>query len=217
MSPAMPPPPGAAEPVFTCLPMNSPAATSKRRHRLWPWILGVALTPPVVLGLMIWSAFHLNREATALRQQVMLATGADWNTKVQFSAGPLLLSAVRAGVGCLHDVPPEARAALGAVRSASVGVYERRHPGAPVSRNHLLAAADQSMARRGWIRIVGVVDAGETVAIYLPAGGEDAAPSGVCLAVCSGGELVIVAARIEPEELAALAVQALGRQKLAGL
>jgi hypothetical protein len=166
---------------------------------------------------MIWSAFHLSREATALRQQVMIATGADWNSKVQFSAGPLLLAAVRAGVGCLHDVPPEARAALGAVRSASVGVYERRHPGAPVSRDHLLAAADQSMARRGWIRIVGVADAGETVAIYLPAGGESAAPSGVCLAVCSDRELVIVAARIEPEALAALAVQELGRRKLAGL
>lgn len=197
--------------------MNPPAATPKPRHRLWPWILGAALTPPVALGLMIWSAFHLSREATALRQQVMIATGADWNSKVQFSAGPLLLAAVRAGVGCLHDVPPEARAALGAVRSASVGVYERKHPGAPVSRDHLLAAADQSMARRGWIRIVGVADAGETVAIYLPAGGENAAPSGVCLAVCSDRELVIVAARIEPAALAALAVQELGRRKLAGL
>jgi riboflavin synthase alpha subunit len=73
------------------------------------------------------------------------------------------------------------------------------------------------MARWGWIRIVGVADAGETVAIYLPAGGESAAPSGVCLAVCSDRELVIVAARIEPEALAALAVQELGRRKLAGL
>ena len=133
--------------------MNPPAAAPRARHRYWPWILGFLLTPPVVLGLMVWSAFHLNRDATALRQELMLATGADWNTKVQLSAGPLLLSAVRAGVGCIHDLPPEARAALGAVRSASVGVYERRHSGGLVSRNRLLAAADGLMSGRGWIRI----------------------------------------------------------------
>jgi hypothetical protein len=166
---------------------------------------------------MIWSAVHLNRDATALRQQLMLATGADWNTRVQFSVGPLLLSAVRAGVGCLHDVPPEARAALDAVRSASVGVYGRGHRDAPISRDRLLVAADQAMSRRGWIRIVGVADGGDTVMIYLPADVESSAPSGVCLAVCSDRELVIVAARVEPAALAALAARELGKRTLTRL
>lgn len=197
--------------------MNPPATAPRARHRYWPWILGFLLTPPVVLGLMVWSAVHLNRDATALRQELMLATGADWNTKVQLSAGPLLLSAVRAGVGCLHDLPPEARAALSAVRSASVGVYERSHSGGPALRDHLLAAADELMNRRGWIRIVGVADGGDTVMIYLPAGAESATPSSVCLAVCSNRELVIVAAQVEPDALAALAVRELDKRKLAGL
>ena len=197
--------------------MNPPATAPRARHRYWPWILGFLLTPPVVLGLMVWSTVHLNRDATALRQELMLATGADWNTKVQLSAGPLLLSAVRAGVGCIHDLPPEARAALGAVRSASVGVYERRHSAGLVSRNHLLAAADRLMSGRGWIRIVGVADGGDTVMIYLPAGVENSMPSSVCLAVCNNRELVIVAARVEPDALAALAVQELAKRKLAGL
>jgi hypothetical protein len=166
---------------------------------------------------MVWSTVHLNRDATALRQELMLATGADWNTKVQLSAGPLLLSTVRAGVGCIHDLPPEARAALGAVQSASAGVYERRHSGGLVSRNHLLAAADELMSGRGWTRIVGVADGGDTVMIYLPAGVESSMPSSVCLAVCNSRELVIVAARVEPDALAALAVQELAKRKLAGL
>ena len=197
--------------------MNPSATTPKPRHRLWPWILGFVLTPPVILGIMIWGAFHLNRDAAELRQQFVGATGAGWHTKVQFSVSPLLLAAVRAGVGCVHDLPPEARAALRAVRSASVGVYERTHPGAPVSRAHLLTAADQMMTGRGWTRIVAVADAGDTVVIYLPADVAGSAPAGVCLAVCSERELVIVAARIEPEELAALALRELGKREFVRL
>ena len=42
-------------------------------------------------------------------------------------------------------------------------------------------------------------------------------PSSVCLAVCNNRELVIVAARVEPDALAALAVRELDKRKLAGL
>jgi hypothetical protein len=166
---------------------------------------------------MIWSAVHLNRDATVLREQLMLATGADWSTKVQLSAGPLLLSAVRAGMGFIHDVPPEARAALSAVRSASVGVYGRGCRDAKVSRDRLLGTADQVMSQRGWIRIVGVRDGGDTVMIYLPADVESAAPSGVCLAVCSDRELVVVAAQVDPAALAALVARELNKRTLVSL
>ena len=197
--------------------MNPPPNAPRARHRYWPWILGFLLTPPVVLGLMLWSAVHLNRDAAALRQQLMVATGSDWHTQVQLSASPLLLSVLRAGVGCLHDLPPEARAALGAVRSASVGVYERGRSRAPASRDRLLAAADEVMSGRGWTRIVGVADGGDTVMIYLPTGVENSTPSSICLAVCNNRELVVVAAQVEPDALAALASGELNKRRLAGL
>jgi hypothetical protein len=185
--------------------MNAPATASRPRHRIWPWILGLILMPFVMLGVLIASAIHLNSDAAALRRQVMAATGNDWHTKVQFSVGPVLLGAARTGVSFIHNVPPEAREVLRAVRSASVGVYARsgaRDGGG--RRDELFAAADRMMARRGWTRIVGVADTGDVVLIYLPTQGEDLQPSRVCLAVCNGRELVVVAAGFEATALAGL-------------
>ena len=185
--------------------MNAPATASRPRHRIWPWILGLILTPFVMLGVLIAGAIHLNSDAAALRRQVMAATGNNWHTKVQFSVGPVLLGAARTGVSFIHDVPPEVREVLRAVRSARVGVYARR--GAMDGggrRAELFAATDRMMARRGWTRIVGVADTGDIVLIYLPTQSEDLQPSRVCLAVCNDRELVVVAAGFEANALAGL-------------
>jgi len=185
--------------------MNAPATASRPRHRIWPWILGLILTPFVMLGVLIAGAIHLNSDAAALRRQVMAATGNNWHTKVQFSVGPVLLGAARTGVAFIHAVPPEVREVLRAVRSASVGVYARR--GAMDGggrRAELFAATDRMMARRGWTRIVGVADTGDIVLIYLPTQSEDLQPSRVCLAVCNDRELVVVAAGFEANALAGL-------------
>ena len=73
------------------------------------------------------------------------------------------------------------------------------------------------MSARGWTRIVGVADGGDTVMIYLPAGVENSPPSSICLAVCNRRELVVVAAQVEPDALAALAAGELNKRRLAGL
>ena len=185
--------------------MNTPTTVSRLRHRIWPWVLGLILTPFVALGVLIADVIHLDSDAAALRRQVMSATGNDWHTKVQFSVGPVLLGAVRTGVSFIHDLPPEAREALQAVRSASVGVYERSGEGDGGGRHaELFVAVDQMMTRRGWTRIVGVADTGDIVLIYLPTQNNDVEPSRVCLAVCNSRELVVVAAGIEAKALAGL-------------
>lgn len=184
--------------------MNTPTS-SRPRHRIWPWVLGLILMPFVALGMLIADVMHLDSDAAALRRQVMSSTGNDWHTKVQFSAGPVLLGAVRTGVSFIRDLPPEAREALQAVRSASVGVYERSGARDGAGRRaELFASADRMMARRGWTRIVGVADTGDTVLIYLPTRDNDLQPSRVCLAVCNSRELVVVVAGIEAKALAGL-------------
>jgi hypothetical protein len=179
--------------------MNPPVAP--RRHRVWPWIVGLALTPVVVLALTINSAIRLNRDAQVLRQQIMAATGSDWHTQVQLSIPPVAVRLARAIVGCVHDVPPEAREALRAVRSGSVGVYRRVATSGAAQPVSFIAATDQAMARRGWARTVGVVDGGQTVLIYLPESRGSAQPSRICVAVCDGEQLVIVAAGFDAERL----------------
>jgi hypothetical protein len=195
--------------------MNPPPPP--RRHRLWPWILGLALTPFVVLGLTIASAIRLNGDAAALRQQVMTAMGDDWHAKVQFSIPPAVVSLARTAVWFVHDVPPQAREALRAVRFASVGVYERHGPAGAWRRDQVIAETDQVMARRGWARVVGVVDGRDTVLIYLSEGRASAKPSRVCLAVCSGQDLVVVAAGFDADTLARLITREIGTGRLARL
>jgi hypothetical protein len=197
--------------------MNSPTAPLKPRHRVWPWILGLCLAPFLVIGGMIWSAVHLSRDAAALRNEIVAASDARWQAKVQFTAGPMVLGAVRTGLTLIKDLPDEAREALAALHSASIGVYERTDSGNAGQRRRFVAAADQVMARRGWTRIVGVEESGDTVLIYLPEAAANAEPNRVCLAVCSGRELVIVAAGIDADALAALATREIGRHQFARL
>jgi hypothetical protein len=189
--------------------MNAPAPPS--HHRYWPWLLGLVLSPFVALAIVTVGAFRLNREAAALRREIVSATGGGWHTKIQFSVGPAILGAVRACVACIHDVPPEARAALRSVRFASVGVYERSAAVELAQCDGLLAEADRLMARRGWTRIVGVIDAKDTVLIYLPVNEQQAEPSRLCLAVYSGRELVLVSAGFDGHELAELALREMSR------
>jgi len=195
--------------------MNPPV--SPRRHRVWPWILGLVLAPVVALALLVANAIRLNSDATALRQEIMAATGARWRTQVQFSIPPVVARLARSIVWFVHDVPPEARDALRAVRFASVGVYERSQDTAAGRPGSLIVETDQLMARRGWTRTVGVVDGPNTVLIYLPEGRASAPPSHVCLAVCDGERLVVVAAGFDPDALAGLVVRHMGRERWTSL
>ena len=186
--------------------MNNPPllAVPPRRHRIWPWIVAILLTPVVFAGWFAWSLFHLNSEARLLRDELAAATGGGWHTKVQIHASPVLLLAVRAVVSHVDDVPADARQALAAVRSACVGVYERTEDPGLRSGPAPWAEIDARMARRGWTRVVEVIDAREQVLIYLPADRTQARPSRICLAVHDGRQLVVVAGTFRPDALAGL-------------
>ena len=186
--------------------MDTPplSAAPPRRRRRWPWILAILLTPVVGAGWFAWSLFHLNAEARLLRDELAAATGGGWHAKVQLHASPVLLLAARAVVSRVDQVPPEARQALAAVRSACVGVYERTGDPEPHNGAAAWAEIDAKMARRGWARVVEVIDAREQVLVYLPAGRTSARPSHICLAVHDGRELVIVAGTFDPDAVTEL-------------
>lgn len=174
------------------------------KRRLWPWILlGVVCAPFVLLGAAAVSYLTLDRDAAVLRREVMRASGADWNTRVQFSAGRASFATAR---GCLsivqNDKVDEARHALAAVKGASVGVYELRGRDRDWSRADLAHRTDVAMRSRGWTRAVGVLDGRQAVLVYVP---EDAdAVDEVCLAVLDGRQLVVVSAELRPDQLVTL-------------
>ena len=178
------------------------------RRRVWRWVLfgaGICLTPLVLLAIAVVNFLTLDHDAAMLREHVMAATDAGWHTKIQLSVGGITLSALRTGLHFVHhkDIE-EARLALGAVRHASVGVYERTSNQAHWSRAQLFADTDQAMARRGWTRLVGVADKKDTVLIYVPQDLDTDGPVEMCLAVVNGKELVVVSTSVDASVLAEL-------------
>lgn len=186
----------------------APAAPSRRR-RLWLWALALVLTPVLLLGVAAASYLTLNRDAAALRKEVMAATDTKWDTKVQLSVGRISLWIVRQGLVFVPKAEvQEAREALRAVRSVSVGVYRPAQKDPTWSRERLFNETDRTMRARGWTRLVGVADHRENVLIYAP---DDAEVGKVCLAVVTGRELVVVSAAINPDALGALVARHAGK------
>ncbi|MGH7967363.1 MAG: hypothetical protein ACREIC_01410, partial [Limisphaerales bacterium] len=69
-----------------------------------------------------------------------------------------------------------------------------------VARGVILDRADKAMTRRGWVRVVGVIQENQLVAVYLPRNGISSSRMKACVAVLDGRDLVVVSARgnLEP-------------------
>lgn len=184
--------------------MNQPAQTpaAPRRRHVWLWVLGICLTPFVLLGLAVASYLSLDRDASVLRRHVMSATHADWDTKIQISIGGATIGAVRTGLWFVdHPEIADARLALGAVKHASVGVYELTSRQLKISREELFDETDRAMKKRGWSRLVGVAQEKESVLVYVSDDLEEGDPIEVCVAVVNGRDLVVVSASVEADAL----------------
>lgn len=191
--------------------MNSAAQIPSCSRRFLRWLMigvGLCLAPFVVLALVVASYLSLEGDAAVLRREVMAATGSKWNTKVQVSVGRATLNAVNFGMGFVHDNGvADARSALTAVRRASVGVYDRAAGDPSATRETLFRNTDQAMRKRGWSRLVGVVNAKDTVLIYAPQNMAAGDVMEICLAVISGKQLVVASTQVDAGSLAELVKQ----------
>ncbi|MGO8696650.1 MAG: hypothetical protein ACLQVY_02880 [Limisphaerales bacterium] len=161
---------------------------------------------PLLGALGVASYFRLSPETRALRSSVMESVPGKWNKQIAVNVGGFTLGLVRFGSSFFH-LPPEARAALQAVDGADVGVYQLRNSPPALSYSGMLAAADQSMRRRGWERIVGVVQDRQFVAVYMPRSLRPIKGIKCCVMVLDGHVLVVASVRGNPESLLALAAQ----------
>ncbi|HVU18977.1 MAG TPA: hypothetical protein VHD32_18875 [Candidatus Didemnitutus sp.] len=185
--------------------MNSPTNTEpvRPRRRIWPWVVIILLSPFAVLGVAAVSVLTLNSDARALRREVMAASGGDWHTKVQLSVGGILLGTARTVLTFVHCPNiAEARLGVGAVKSASVGVYELTGDAASFAPEKVFSRADEVMTRRGWTRMVGVSEDRDNVLIYCSDHGSSSDRLDVCLAVVENRQLVVVSATVNADRLA---------------
>lgn len=164
--------------------------------------LGLLLIILLVVGVI--STVRLGRDAGALRNSVMKSAALRFDRKIEVNVGSFTLNLART---VLHFVPldPNVRPALQAVRGAEVGVYQIEPGQSPLDHASLLSAADEAMARRGWDRVVGVMNPHELVAVYVPRNVRTARDLKACLAVMDRGQLVVASVRSNLEPLLELA------------
>jgi hypothetical protein len=186
----------------------APSSPTPARRSYARWIIAgliLLVAPMVLVGVGVVSLLTLDRDAAALRREVMTATGSDWHTKVQMNVGWGTLGTVRTVLRFVkHKDIADARLALNAVRSASVGVYERRDAESDTDMQRMLVRTDKMMERRGWSRMVGVVDGRQTVLIYASEPETFGDKIDLCLAVIDGKELVVVSTRVDAGALTEL-------------
>lgn len=188
--------------------MNTPETSQpapRRRIRWWWWVLGGFVASALVVAIAAVDTITLSGDARALRQAAFSALDHPPQKQIEISAGWMLLGAARTCIAFIDRVPPEARLALKAVRSASVGVYRPQHDIDQRERTRLFAEADAAMNRHGWTRTVGVIDGHDTVLIYTHEPGWFSRTQHVCIVVCEPRQLVIVSANADPAPLLELA------------
>ena len=189
--------------------MNPPVIPPPQIRNPLPVILGITLTLGLLLVLLVvvgvTSFVRLGRDARALRNSVMKSVALPCHKKIELGVGSFTLNVARAGLDFVQ-LDPLARQALQAVRGAEVGIYQLDFTPSLTNRAAMLSCADDAMSRRGWDRLVGVMNRSELVAAYVPK--EIRSPNDVkiCLVVLNGRDMVVASARSNLEPLVELAL-----------
>jgi len=143
---------------------------------------------------------------SAVRAEVIAQSGCDWARQIHIGVPSCLFTAVRLGISVADvGLEPEVKAALQTLGGLRVAVCQRAagSPDLPA----MLKTADGALARRGWDRVVGVLDRQELAAVYAPARTAPDGPLELYVIVWDGEQLVFVSGRARLEPLAEIALR----------
>lgn len=191
---------------------SNPGISSPARVRRGPWrallvwsIAVSAVTMVVAVPYAMVNAFRIERDAACIRDAVtgeeVVGTDCGWSRRVEVRVGGCILGLARLIAGCT-DLPAEARHALRAARSASVGVYQWRGADLAAMHRQMGATVPVRVGGRDWVRVVSVHDGSESVVVLTPACPEGAGDTlELCVVVLADSELVVVSVEVDPQPL----------------
>jgi hypothetical protein len=163
---------------------------------------------PVFTFLLVLSSgcFRVSSDTRAMRDAVLDHTSCQSDKQIELSLGRLTFGLV--GFGSRYvDMPPEARSILKAVKGGEVSVYKLHGSSPATNCSDILNSSDNSMKKRGWMRLVGVLHDRDLVAVYIPQKLRSAGDVRVAVLVLNGHDLVCVSAHSDLEPLLDLALE----------
>jgi hypothetical protein len=189
-------------------PRYPPARVAARSNAMLRWFFYLMLAGLLLLVLAVvgvTSYLRLGADTAALRDAAQETSRAEWRKIIAVNIGDATCLLARAGLS-FAKIPEEPCAAIRALRACEVGVFESCGANSP-DRGAMLTQADKAMSRRGWERVVGVMDGKDLVAVYVPR--TMASPKRVraCILVLDGRQMVVVSAKGNLEPVIELALR----------
>ena len=182
--------------------------TSSSGTSLGKWLLRIflgsfllAIAAPIALAFAV---LHVSGDTRVLRNAVIHGDGAKWQKQVEVNVGALPLWLARC-VLPFTPAPPEAQQALSSVRSVEVSLHELRE--SYPDRARIMREADEKMRKRGWDRVVGVLDRDTAVAVYAQPESGSGGNVKVSVLVLEGKQMVAVSGRAKLEPVFELAME----------
>jgi hypothetical protein len=186
--------------------MSTPAAIPPVIPRALPrdriecffrWVGGALLVCLLLLALAAYGVtgyFRLSSEMAGLRDGLQAASGREWHRTIALNVGGFTFGAARAGLSFVK-MEEEARVALQTIQACEVGIYQTTEVTESTDHPAMLAAADKTMQKKGWERVVGVIADNSLVAVYVPAKISSTSRMKCAVMVCEGHQMILASTR----------------------
>jgi len=152
-------------PIINSHPAPPRASVGKWLLRIFLGCFLLAVAAPVAIAFAV---MHVSGDTRALRNTVIHGDDARWNKQVELNLGSLPFTLARVAMPFIEGVDPEIKMAVSAVRGLELSVHELKS--SEPDRARILAEADVKMTKRGWDRVVAVLDGRTAVAVYTQTG-----------------------------------------------
>jgi hypothetical protein len=136
--------------------------------------------------------------------------GADWKEQIEIGVGRFTLALAKLGTAVAArytDLPVEARVILNSAKGAEVSVYHLESGSMKGDFYKIIAQADKQMEKRGWYRVVGVIEERDLVAVYVRDDADLSRDAQVTVLVLNGRDMVCASARSDVRPLFRLAME----------
>jgi hypothetical protein len=195
--------------------MNPEATIAAPRPRagLGTWLLRIflgafllAIAAPVAFAIAL---LHISGDTRALRNAAIEGDHATWKKRIELHVGAIPFAAARLALPFVH-IDEDAKTAFSTLRSVEFSVHELTSE--EPDRARVIAEADARMTKRGWERVVAVLNKDTAVAVYTQ--GEPGDDIKISALVLNDRHMVAVTGRGNLEPIFQLAMKKAAEQGL---
>lgn len=192
------------------IPTPSPAAAVVTQPGggwkiFWRVCLGLLLLMIAAPVMFAVAVLNIDGETKALKNAVISLEPDNWQKQFELDLGAAPFFLARMVAPMIKEIPPEAQAAIGAVRDAEFSIYQLK--GDFPDTANVLAKADAKMEGRGYYRVTGVCERDALVAVYVHEKTKSLDDLRVSVLVIADRQLITVGAEANLEQVMEFAMR----------